>query len=37
MKKPNLAPNLANVIKFTKETMLLKYKLRDRDGIEREY
>ena len=37
MRKPNLAPNMADVIKFTKENMLLKYELRDRDGIEKEY
>lgn len=37
MRKPNLAPNIADVIKFTKEKMLLKYELRDRDGIEKEY
>ena len=37
MRKPNLAPNIADVIKFTKENMLLKYELRDKDGIEEEY
>ena len=37
MEKPNLAPNIADVIKFTKEKMLLKYELRDKDGIDKEY
>lgn len=37
MRKPNLAPNIASVVKFTKEKMLDYYELRDREGIEKEY
>ena len=37
MRKPNLTPNIADVVKFTKEKMLCYYRLRDREGIEKEY
>lgn len=37
MRKPNLASNIADVVKFTKENMLTAYELRDREKILREY
>lgn len=37
MRKPNLAPNIADVVKFTKKEMLYYYELRDKEGIENEY
>lgn len=37
MRKPNLAPIVADVVKFTKENMLSNYKLRNREAILREY